>query len=298
MPSSNVESGAVGLIFVPTPLGNLRDITLRAIDVLREADAIVAEDTRVARRLLSALEIPAPKLLRHDEHSARTTVDAIVERAREERIAVVTDAGMPGISDPGIDLVRHARAQGVPVEVLPGPSAFVTAAVLSGFDLERFSFEGFVPRTPRGRREAFARALDLGTVSVWYETPHRILATLQELAALAPRTPIFLVRELTKLHEQQMLGTATELFAALPKPVRGEIVLVIAPTKIDALQPKPPKEAVDGEIELALAAGLSVATIARTLAARGFGDRREIYAIASQRKRRQDGSKRHTEAGG
>jgi 16S rRNA (cytidine1402-2'-O)-methyltransferase len=287
----------VGLTFVPTPLGNLGDITLRAIDVLREADTIVAEDTRVARRLLTALKIPAPKLLRHDEHSARTTVDAIVQRARQERVVVVTDAGMPGISDPGIDLVRHARSSGVPVEVLPGPSAFVTAAVLSGFDLERFSFEGFVPRAARARRDVFRRALDSGSVSVWYDAPHRVLATLDELARLAPRTPIFLARELTKLHEQQLRGTATEIAAALEKPVRGEIVLVIAPTKIDAATPAHPKGAVDGEIDTALAAGLSIAAIAKSLAARGFGNRREIYARATRRKQRQDGSKRRTEAG-
>ncbi len=149
----------MSLILVPTPLGNLRDITLRALDALREADAIVAEDTRVARRLLSALDIPAPKLLHYDEHSARSTLDAIIERARTETIVVVTDAGMPGISDPGIELVRHARTHGISVEALPGPSAFVVGAVLSGFDLARFSFEGFVPRTRRARREIFSRAL-------------------------------------------------------------------------------------------------------------------------------------------
>src|SRR5581483_1526566 len=128
---ARVESAVMGLTFVPTPLGNLRDITLRGLDALREADAIVAEDTRVARRLLSALQIPAPRLMRFDEHSARTTRDAIVEQARDSRVAVITDAGMPGISDPGVELVRRAHEVGVAVEVLPGPSAFVVAAVLS-----------------------------------------------------------------------------------------------------------------------------------------------------------------------
>jgi 16S rRNA (cytidine1402-2'-O)-methyltransferase len=274
----------MGLTLVPTPLGNLRDITLRALDVLRGADAVVAEDTRVARRLLSALGIPAPKLLRHDEHSARTTIDAIVQRAREERVAVITDAGMPGISDPGIELVRHARLAGVPVDVLPGPTAFVVAAVLSGFDLERFAFEGFVPRAARERREAFRRALASGIATVWYEAPHRILGTLEDLAHLAPRTPIFLARELTKLHEQHLWGTAAEVLAALGTPVRGEIVLVIAPTTIDASASKPTERDVDRAIDEALAAGHSRSALAKELAGRGFGDRRTLYARATRRK--------------
>ncbi|MBV8583101.1 MAG: 16S rRNA (cytidine(1402)-2'-O)-methyltransferase [Candidatus Eremiobacteraeota bacterium] len=275
------------LVLVPTPLGNLRDITLRALDVLQAADTIVAEDTRVARRLLSALEIPAPEIVHYDEHSARSTLDSIVTRAKEERVAVVTDAGTPGISDPGIELVRHARAAGVRVEVLPGPTAFVVAAVLSGFALERFAFEGFLPRTRRERRDAFTRALRSGIVTVWYEAPHRIAASLTELAELAPRTPIFLARELTKLHEQQARGTASEVLAALEKPVRGEIVLVLPPSTIDVgVEPAAPTlDELDDAIDAALAAGSSIAAIAKSLAGKGLGERRELYARASARKR-------------
>ena len=262
----------------------MRDITLRALDVLRDAAAIVAEDTRVARRLLSALDIPAPKLLHYDEHSARSTLETIVERARTEMVAVVTDAGMPGVSDPGIELVRHARASGISVEVLPGPSAFVVAAVLSGFDLARFSFEGFVPRTQRGRREAFLRALASSGTTVWYDAPHRIASTLEALAELAPRTPIFVARELTKLHEQHLRGTAAEVLAALEKPVRGEIALVIGPVGIDAAVPAPTDDELDRAIDKALSAGHSVADIAKDLAARGLGERRDLYARASRRK--------------
>jgi len=284
---ARVESAVMGLTFVPTPLGNLRDITLRAVDVLREAEAIVAEDTRVARRLLSALGIPAPRLLRFDEHSARSTRDAIVERARDGRLAVVTDAGMPGISDPGIELIRHARAAGVSVEVLPGPSAFVVAAVLSGFDLDRFAFEGFVPRTQRARRETFGRALAANETTVWYDAPHRIVGTLEQLAELAPRTPIFLARELTKLHEQQLHGTASEVLAGLERPVRGEIVLVLAPTTIDAHARNGATESdVDRAIDAALAEGRPVAAIAKSLAERGFGERSLLYRRAAGRKRR------------
>jgi len=139
-------------VFVPTPLGNLRDITLRALDVLRDATLIVAEDSRVARRLLSAYELPGRELWTYHEHNAAATTGAILERAREALVAVVTDAGMPGISDPGSALVAAARAAAVPVEVLPGPTAFACAAVLSGFDLRRFAFEGFPPRAGGERR--------------------------------------------------------------------------------------------------------------------------------------------------
>jgi len=285
---ARVEAAVMGLTFVPTPLGNLRDVTLRALDVLREADTIVAEDTRVARRLLSALEIPAPPLLRYDEHSAHSTLDAIVERARTGRVAVVTDAGMPGISDPGVALVRHARSAGVKIEVLPGPSAFVVAALLSGFDLDRFAFEGFVPRTSQRRRDAFTRALGSGIATIWYDAPHRIAATLEELARLAPRTPVFLARELTKVHEEHLHGTAGEVLAALGKPVRGEIVLVLAPTTIDARQgrPVPSEDVLDRAIDEALAAGRSISAIAKTLAGRGLGERRQLYRRAAGRKRR------------
>ena len=146
-------------MFVPTPLGNLRDVTLRALDVLRDAPLIVAEDSRVARRLLSALEIGSKDVWTYHEHNARTATGAILARARDAVVAVVTDAGTPGISDPGSELIAAARAEGIAVEVLPGPAAFVCAAVLSGFDLRRFTFAGFPPRTASARRAAFRDAL-------------------------------------------------------------------------------------------------------------------------------------------
>jgi len=284
---ARVESAVMGLTFVPTPLGNLRDITLRALDTLREADVIAAEDTRVARRLLSALAIPAPKLVRYDEHSAHGTLEAIVQQARTQLVAVISDAGMPGISDPGIALLRHARGAGVPVDVLPGASAFVVAAVLSGFDLDRFAFEGFVPRHSQQRRRAFARALASDVASVWYEAPHRVAASLEDLAGLAPRTPIFLARELTKLHEQHLHGTAAEVLAALEKPVRGEIVFVLAPTAIDVPPAVAASDAeLDRAIDEALAAGRSTSAIAKLLSGRGLGERSKVYARAVKRKRR------------
>ncbi len=273
----------MGLTFVPTPLGNLRDITLRGLDALRLATLIVAEDSRVARRLLSAYEISGKDVWTYHEHNARSTTAAILERAASEAVAVVSDAGTPGISDPGTELVAAARAAGVAVEVLPGAAAFVCAAVLSGFALRRFAFEGFPPRGAAERRAAFARALASQDASVWYEAPHRIHKTLEELEQLAPQRRLFLVRELSKLHEQQIAGSAAELRRALDEPARGEIAFVIE----GAAQPAEPAEAIDleREIDASLAAGASVSAIAKALAERGAGERRHLYALVSARKR-------------
>ena len=224
----------MGLTFVPTPLGNLRDITLRALDALREAELIVAEDTRVARRLLSAHGITAAAVWAYHEHNAEAATASILERAAHGNVAVVTDAGLPGISDPGSALVAAARAAGVGVEVLPGPTAFACAAVLSGFDVRRFAFEGFPPRTSGARKSVFRAALARGIPSVWYESPFRTAAALRDLAAVDPGVRVFLLREFTKMYEQQVSGTPAEVAAALPDPMRGEVTLVIDAGSMDA----------------------------------------------------------------
>lgn len=270
-------------MFVPTPLGNLRDVTLRAIDTLRDASLIVAEDSRVTRRLLNALEIGSKEIWTYHEHNARATTGAILERARAETVAVVTDAGTPGISDPGAALVAEARAAGVPVEVLPGPAAFVCAAVLSGFDLRRFTFAGFPPRSASGRRAAFREAL--GETTVWYEAPHRIRASLADLEAVAPDRRVFLVRELTKLHEQQVAGTAAEVAAAIAEPVRGEIAFVVEGAPVDATALlSPSAEEIDSAIDALLADGLTTSAIAKRLVEAGHGERRHLYARVSERR--------------
>jgi 16S rRNA (cytidine1402-2'-O)-methyltransferase len=272
----------MGLTFVPTPLGNLRDITLRSLDALREAQLIVAEDSRVARRLLTALAIAAPPIWTYHEHNAATATAAILERAATERVVVVTDAGMPGISDPGIALVAAGRAAGIPLEVLPGPTAFACAAVLAGFDVRRFRFEGFPPRTSGARRAAFAEAMASGVPSVWYESPHRIGDALADLAAIAPDVRTFVLREFTKLHEQQLAGTPAEVAAALPDPVRGEIAFVIDGRL--AAAPVASEAGIDEQIDALLAAGKSTAAIAKQLAASGAGERNALYARVGARR--------------
>jgi len=272
----------MGLTFVPTPLGNLRDITLRALDALREAELIVAEDTRVARRLLSAHGIAGTLIWTYHEHNAATSTAAILERAAGGNVAVVTDAGMPGISDPGSALVTAARAAGIAVDVLPGPTAFACAAVLSGFDVRRFAFEGFPPRTSGARKAAFRTAMARGIPSVWYESPHRIAAALADLAAIAPDVPTFLVREFTKLYEQQILGTPAAVAAALPDPMRGEVAFVIGAGVAETAGLS--GASIDEQIDALLAAGISTAAIAKRLAASGAGERKALYARVGERR--------------
>ena len=259
-------------------------MTLRSIDALRDASLIVSEDSRVTRRLLNALEIGTKEIWTYHEHNARATTPAILERARAETVAVVTDAGTPGISDPGSALVAAAREEGIPVEVLPGPAAFVCAAVLSGFDLRRFVFAGFPPRGGAQRRAAFRASL--AETTVWYEAPHRIRESLADLAAVAPDRRVFLVRELTKLHEQQVLGIAADVSAAIADPVRGEIAFVVEggppdPAFADA---RPSKEDIDAAIDALLAEGLTTSAIAKRLAEAGHGERRHLYARVGERR--------------
>ena len=286
--SMTVEAAAVpgftnmSLTFVPTPLGNLRDITLRGIDALRAAETIVAEDSRVTRKLLSALDIHGIALLTFHEHSGSAAAQAIVERAVRERVVVVTDAGMPGVSDPGRELVVLARAAGVPIEVLPGPVAYVAAAVLSGLAAETVVFEGFLPRERAKRRARFAAARDREALTVWYESPHRLIAALGDLDAVAPGGAAFVLREYTKMHEQQIAGTPAAIRAALAVPVRGECTLCMRGAA-PAPAPADPA-ALDVQIDALLDEGLSISAIAKRLADEGFGQRRHLYARAVARK--------------
>jgi 16S rRNA (cytidine1402-2'-O)-methyltransferase len=271
------------LVLVPTPLGNLGDVTRRALDALRDAELIVAEDTRVARKLLSALDIGPKELWSYREQNAAGATPGILERAREANVVLVTDAGMPGISDPGSELVAAARAAGITIDVLPGPRAVIGVAALSGFPLRRFIFEGFPPRTSSARREAFTRALDAEATTIWYESPQRIAATLADLAAIAADAQVFLVREYTKRFEQQVLGTPDVVAAALSEPVRGEIAFAIAPYAAAARAPVPLD--LDAAIDELLADGLPVAEIAKRLTRLGAGDRRALYERATNRKK-------------
>jgi 16S rRNA (cytidine1402-2'-O)-methyltransferase len=271
------------LVLVPTPLGNLGDITLRALETLRAADLVVAEDTRVARKLLSAIGVGSKELWSYREQNADGATPGILERAALQLVAVVTDAGMPGISDPGEELVAAARKAGIHVDVLPGPSAVLGAAVLSGFPLRRFAFEGFPPRSSSARKAAFVNALRIGATTVWYESPQRIIDALEDLAAVAPDAHVFLVREYTKKFEQQVLGTPDEVAAAIEAPVRGEITFAVAPYAVESEHHEADVD--DETIDAMLDQGRSVRDTAKELADEGRGDRRELYDRVSKRKK-------------
>jgi 16S rRNA (cytidine1402-2'-O)-methyltransferase len=216
------------LTVVPTPLGNLRDITLRALDALGAADVIACEDTRRTRALLSAHGIAAPELVACDERREPQVADRLVERALAgQQVALVSDSGMPLIADPGRVVVSRALAAGCPVVVLPGPSAVETALAASGLAAEGYAFLGWVPRAAGERERFLTAALAAALPSVLFESPRRLAATLADLARLAPEHPIAVARELTKMHEEVVAGSAAEV-AARGVLERGEVCLVLA----------------------------------------------------------------------
>jgi 16S rRNA (cytidine1402-2'-O)-methyltransferase len=211
------------LVVIPTPIGNLEDITLRSLSSLRDADVIACEDTRRTRVLLDRFGVSAP-LVSYHEHNEESRARELVSRMREgEVVALVSDAGMPLVSDPGFVLVREAVAAGLAVEVLPGPSAVITALVASGLPSARWSFVGFLPRKASDLREVLASPETL----VAFESPKRLA---KSLAAIEPSREVAVCRELTKVHEEVVRGTAGSLAARYADaPPRGEIVLVVGP---------------------------------------------------------------------
>jgi 16S rRNA (cytidine1402-2'-O)-methyltransferase len=221
------------LYIVATPIGNLEDITMRALRVLRSADRIACEDTRQTRKLLDRYGITTPTISSHEHNEAARSVQLVEELKNGARIAVVSDAGTPGISDPGMVLVSAAVAEGVPVYAIPGASAVLAALVGSGLSTERFVFVGFLPPKAGARRtalEEIADAVAIPTTVVFYEAPHRILETLADVEAVwGADCRVVLARELTKMHEEFLRGTVHEVRAqlAVRESIRGEIVLMI-----------------------------------------------------------------------
>ena len=219
----------VNLYLVPTPIGNLKDITLRALEVLRSVDVILAEDTRTSGILLKHLEISKPLQSYHifNEHKA---VEKLVARMQKgEVFALVSDAGTPAISDPGFLLVREVIAAGLEVQCLPGPTAFVPALVNSGLPNDRFVFEGFLPHK-KGRKTRIDGLMEEERTMIFYESPHRLIKTLEQLSeAFGPERQACVSRELSKLHEENVRGALAELISYYEtNPLKGEIVLVVA----------------------------------------------------------------------
>jgi 16S rRNA (cytidine1402-2'-O)-methyltransferase len=215
------------LVVCPTPIGNLEDITLRALSALRDADVVACEDTRRTRVLLDRYGVKA-RLVSYHEHNERARASELVTRMRDgDVVALVSDAGMPLVSDPGYLLVRGCVAAGLPVEVLPGPSAAITALVASGLPADEWRFHGFLPRKKAELRRVLAEP---GGTLVAFESPRRVPATLALLAEVDPGREAAVCRELTKVHEEIVRGSAAELAARYAgSPPKGEVVLVLGP---------------------------------------------------------------------
>ena len=278
------------LIIVPTPIGNLGDMTLRSLEALRAADTVCAEDTRVTGKLLAHFDIRKP-LERLDEAMIGAKATSVMERvAAGEVVAYCSDAGMPGVSDPGLRLVAAAREAGVPVEVLPGASAAAVAYVASGTVCPRFYFGGFFPRKAGEQRTVLEKLRGLDAALVFYESPNRLVAALSVIAEVLPWREVAVCRELTKLHEEVARGSAAELrerFAARaeePGGIRGEIALVIdAPGETEAAAGA--EEAAASAAERAaelVAEGLRTKEVTKHLVAEFGISRNDAYNLAME----------------
>lgn len=220
------------LYIVPTPIGNLDDMTFRAIEILKQADTVLAEDTRTSSKLFRHFDITTP-LQSHHMHNEHKTVDAIVRRiAGGETIALISDAGTPAISDPGFLLTRACLEQGLEVECLPGATAFVPALVNSGLPNDRFVFEGFLP-VKKGRQTRLKALVEETRTMIFYESPYKLIRTLSDFVSFfGADRPVSVSRELTKLYEETVRGTAGEVLTHFEeKPPKGEIVVVVGGAK-------------------------------------------------------------------
>ena len=213
------------LYVVATPIGNLEDISLRALRTLREVKLIAAEDTRKTKRLLTTYDISTPMTSYH-EHSKRSKLDYILNRLEGRDVALVSEAGMPGISDPGYELVVAASRRGIPVVPIPGPSIVITALAISGLPTGRFSYIGFLPRKSNDRRRLLKSVADESGTIVVLETPHRLLAALSDVLLILGDRKVAVCREITKIHEEVFRGTVSQAVKHFTEP-RGEFTLVI-----------------------------------------------------------------------
>jgi len=273
------------LIVCATPIGNLGDVTARVIDALRSADVVLAEDTRVTKKLFARYDIDTP-LERYDEHTAaRKTPQVVARISGGQTVALVSDAGTPGISDPGSHLVDAALAALLPVDVLPGPSAIITALVASGLPTHAFYFGGFVPRKSGERARLLATLESLDATLVFYESPHRTPATLLDLAAAFPGRSGAMARELTKLHQEVVRGSLpviAEQIAARDS-LKGEVVLLVGPPVASASASADDADmvVVAARVDELVAAGMKRAQAAKQVAQEMGLPRNAVYDAAT-----------------
>jgi 16S rRNA (cytidine1402-2'-O)-methyltransferase len=275
------ENKAMTLYLVSTPIGNLEDITLRALRLLKEVDLILAEDTRHSRKLLNHFAITTP-LESYHQHSGPKRVQAIVEQLLQDKtLALISDAGTPAVSDPGLELVQACIAQSIPVVALPGANAVLAALIISGLPTDRFVFEGFLEDNQAKRKEQITAWKTEPRTIVFYEAPHRLRKTLAELLAmLDPQRPLVWTRELTKIHEQAGRGSLQEVqhYFQEHEP-KGEFTLVLA--GIAEHQPRDLSDAaLSQELKCLVQSGQSPSEAARILAEETGLPRRRIYRLS------------------
>jgi 16S rRNA (cytidine1402-2'-O)-methyltransferase len=270
---------AAVLYVVGTPIGNLGDITMRAADTLRGVDRVVAEDTRRTRTLLAHLDIEKKPLTSLEAHATQEQIDRVIGWLAEgQTVGLVTDAGMPSVSDPGAELVRAAVHAGIRVIPIPGPSAVTAAIAASGLADGGFRFFGFLPRSGTARATALTTLLSTPEMVVFFEAPTRVAATLEELTALCPSRQLVIAREMTKMHEELVRGTVAEVAEREAKREwLGEVTLVLGADAEAGAGAQVDDEGVDARIREELARGETPKTVAKRVAAWSGRSRREIY---------------------
>ena len=263
------------LYLCATPIGNLDDMTFRAVKILREVDLIAAEDTRHTRKLLTHFDIHTP-LIRYDEFSKNHGEKILSELRAGKNVACVSDAGLPAISDPGADLVKLAVDAGIKVCPIPGANAALSALICSALDTTKFTFAGFLPKTSKNRREILTELSTHKETLIFYEAPHRLKKVLTELLEVFGNRKVVLARELTKIHEEFLRGNLAELIEKIDEPI-GEFVIVVEGNKnIDAVQVQPAENFVDVYKKL-IAEGLDKKSAIREVAKKFNVSRRTVY---------------------
>ncbi len=278
------------LYLIATPIGNLEDITLRALRVLKEVDLVAAEDTRHSRKLFAHYGIATPLTL-YFAHNEKTKGEKIISALHEGKsVALISDAGMPAIADPGYLLVRRCQEEKIAVTALPGPSAVITAIALSGLPSDRFLFEGFLPARSKARRDALRSLQTEVRTTVFYEAPHRLLAALEDLAAeLGGEREVAVARELSKMHEELYRGPAAAAIDHFGRErVRGEIVLLIAPaTEEKIVGSQAETETIEDSLRKLLAEGLSPRQAVKQVAKKAGLPGDEVYRMWQEVKDKQ-----------
>ncbi len=263
------------LFLCATPIGNLKDISLRALDVLKTVPLIAAEDTRHTKKLLNYFDIKTPLTSYHQHNEKSKSLDLISHLKSGKDLALVSDAGLPGISDPGEILVQRAVEEEITVDVIPGPTAFVSGLVLSGLPSTPLYFGGFLPSASKARREALRKTKEIFATQAFYEAPHRLERFLADVVAVRGNVDVVIARELTKLHQEIIRGKVSEVLDRLARvPARGELVVFIAPPSKEI-----PNEPVDWvrEVNKLIEKGIDKKEAIKTLAEKNKIPKREIY---------------------